>query len=89
VIALDAVPHCDRVEAKHAGQHIRRLLVTDRDVHPDNGVLTLEQPWELLNLVSLNTRVADKQHIHSLTALLRDEPAHASNPSCLARRATT
>jgi hypothetical protein len=80
VIALDAVPHGDRVEAKHIRQHIYRLLVTDRDVHPDNGVPMLEQPGELLNLVSLNTRVADKQHIHTLTALPRDEPAHPAHP---------
>ena len=42
VIALDAVPHRNRVEAEHPRQHIHRLLVTDRDVHPDNSVPTLE-----------------------------------------------
>jgi Helix-turn-helix domain len=66
VIALGAVPHCDRVEAEHSRQHIDRLPVTDRDVHPDNGVLTFEQPRELLNLMSFDTCIADKQDIHTL-----------------------
>ena len=66
VIPLGAVPHCDGVEAEHPRQHIHRLLVTDRNVHPDNRVPTFEQPRKLLNLMSLDTRVADKQDIHSL-----------------------
>ena len=76
VIALDAVPHRDRVKAEHPRQHIHRLLVTDRDVHPDNGVPTFEQLRELLNLMSLDTCIADKQDIHTLTALPRHEAAH-------------
>jgi hypothetical protein len=67
VIPLGAVPHCDGVEAEHPRQHIHRLLVTDRNVHPDNRVPTFEQPRKLLNLMSLDTRVADKQDIHTLT----------------------
>ena len=75
MIALNAVPHRDRVKAEHPRQHIHGLLVTDRDVHPDNGILTFEQPRELLNLMSLNTRIADKPDIHTLTALPRHDAA--------------
>ena len=67
VIALDAVSHRDRVEAEDSREHIYGLLVTDRDVHPDNSLPTFEQPRELLNLMSLNTRIADKPDIHTLT----------------------
>jgi hypothetical protein len=73
VITLGAILHGDRVEAKHVGQHIHRLLVTERDVHPDNGVPTFQQPRELLNLMSLDTCIADKPNIHTLTALPRHE----------------
>jgi hypothetical protein len=55
VIALGAVPHCDRVKAEYPRQHIHGLLVTERDVYPDNRVPTLEQARELLNLMSLHT----------------------------------
>ena len=75
VIALNAFPHCDRVKAEYPRQHIHGLLVTDRDVHPNDGVSTFEQPRELLNLMSLETRIADEQHIHTLTTFARHEAA--------------
>jgi hypothetical protein len=85
VIALDAISHCDRVKAEHSRQDIRGLLVTARDVHPNNGVPTFEQPRELLDLMSLETSVADKPDIHKLTALPRHEAAHP-RPECCACR---
>ena len=68
VIAVDAVPHGDRVEAEDMGQHIHRGLVADRDIYPNNGVLTFEQPWQFRNLMSLDTRITDEQDIHNFTA---------------------
>ena len=68
VIALDAVPHCDRVEAEHPRQHIHGLLVTERDVHPDNHVPTFQQLRDLFNFMSLETCIADNQYIHTYTS---------------------
>jgi hypothetical protein len=55
------------VKPEHIRQNIHRRLVTDRDIYPDDSVLTFEQPWELRNLMSLDTRIADKQDIHTFT----------------------
>ena len=68
VIALDTVPHCDRVEAEDPRQHVHRRLVTDRDVYPDHRVPAFQQPRDLLNLMSLETCIADNQHIHTYTS---------------------
>ena len=68
VIALNAVPHRDRVKSEHPRQHIHGLLVADRDVQPDNCTRTFEQLRELFNLMSLDTCIADKPHIHTFTA---------------------
>jgi hypothetical protein len=67
VISFSAVPHCDRVKAEDVRQNIHRWLVTDRDIYPDDSVLTFEQPWEFRNLMSLDTRIADEQDIHPFT----------------------
>jgi hypothetical protein len=59
-------------------QNIRRRLVADRDIYPDDGVLTFEQPWEFRNLMSLDARITDEQDIHNITAF--HGTGHASTP---------
>ena len=72
VIAVDAVPHRDRVEAEDMGQNIHRRLVADRDIYPNNGVVTFEQSWQFRNLMSLDTRITDEQDLHNLTSTALD-----------------
>ena len=59
------------MKAEHPRQHVRGLLVTDWDVYPDNGVRTFKQLWELFDLMSLDTCLADKPDIHTFTSPFR------------------
>ena len=77
VIAIDTVPHGDRVEAEHMGQNIHSRLVANWDIYPNDGVLTFEQPWEFRNLMSLDTRITDEQDIHNPTAFHALDSIHA------------
>ena len=86
MIALDAVPHRDRMKAEHPRQHIRGLLVTDWDVYPDNGVRTFKQLWELFDLMSLDTCLADKPDIHTFTAPSASRGDHRRSIQLRAKR---
>ena len=64
VVALDAIVHRDPVEAEHRRQHLDGDLVARRDVDPDDGVLTVQQPRQLHDVMPLDAGIADHQHIH-------------------------
>ena len=64
VVALDAIVHRDPVEAEHRRQHLDGDLVAGRDVDPDDGVLTVQQPRQLHDVVPLDTGIADHQNVH-------------------------
>jgi hypothetical protein len=64
VVALDAIVHRDSVEAEHPRQHLDGDLVACRDVDPDDGVLTFQQPRQLHDVVPLDTAIADHQNVH-------------------------
>ena len=76
VVALDAVVHRDPVEAEHRRQHLDGDLVARRDVDPDDGVLTFQQPRQLHDVVPLDAGIADHQHVH-----LRHPPFRAQQRS--------
>ena len=82
VVALDAIVHRDPVEAEHRRQHLDGDLVARRDVDPDDGVLTVQQPRQLHDVVPLDAGIADHQHIH-----LRHPPFRAQQRSRTPRTA--
>ena len=81
VVALDAIAHRDPVEAEHLRQHLDGDLVARRDVDPDDGVLTVQQPRQLHDVVPLDAGIADHQHIH-----LRHPPFRAQQRSRTPRK---
>ena len=81
VVALDAIVHRDSVEAEHPRQRLDGDLVARRDVDPDDGVLTVQQPRQLHDVMPLDAGIADHQHIH-----LRHPPFRAQQQSRTPRK---
>lgn len=75
VIAFDAIADRDPVKPEDVLQDIDRARVADIDVNPDNGVRTFEEGRQVLHVVSLDTCVADRQHVHSAVTFLVDTGA--------------
>ena len=81
MVALDAIVHRDPVEAEHPRQRLGGDLVAHRDVDPDDGVPTFQQPRQLRDVVPLDAGIADHQHIS-----LRHPPFRAQRRSRTPRK---
>ena len=64
LVALQAVPDGEWMEAKHLRQRLRGLLIAFGDIDPHEPVLTLEQHLKLLDGTAFNALVGDQPDVH-------------------------
>ncbi len=64
VVARDAVPYGERMEAEDPRQHADGLLVAGGDVYPDESILALQQRLELLDGTLLNALIGYQANVH-------------------------
>jgi hypothetical protein len=62
-VSLDGVLHGHGTKPEHLRRHMVGLFVTGGNVHPDEAVLTLKQPLQLVDATILDLTVANKTNV--------------------------